>query len=81
MTTKHPRINLVIEKPVYNVIKTLSRENDLSLSSQVRDLVIKALEEIEDRILVRIADQRQKTFNPKTALTYDALLRKTREKK
>lgn len=80
MGTSHPRINLVIEKPLFNTIKELSEENDLSLSSQVRELVIKALEEIEDMGLSRIAEKRLKTFKRKEALTYDEALKRLKRR-
>ena len=43
MATKHPRIHLVLEKPLYKTIEKLADKNDLSLSSQVRDLILDSL--------------------------------------
>ncbi|MFH1258752.1 MAG: DUF6290 family protein [Elusimicrobiota bacterium] len=76
MTTKHPRINLVIEEPIFHILKDLSKANSLSLSSQVKNLVLKALEDIEDMGLNRIADYREKTFNRKNALSFDEMMKR-----
>ncbi|MCB4790939.1 MAG: antitoxin, RHH family protein [Elusimicrobia bacterium] len=76
MTTKNPRINLVIEKPLFHILKDLSAKNALSLSSQVRDLIIRALEDIEDIGLANEASQREKNFNRKTALSFETVMGK-----
>lgn len=76
MGTKHPRINLVIEEPLFNILKDLSKLNSLSLSSQVKDLVVKALEDVEDIGLNRIAAYREKTFNRKNALSFDEMMKR-----
>lgn len=70
MSTKHPKINLVIERPLFETIKTLSEQNDLSLSSQIRSLVLEALENIEDIELVKLAEERYRTFNHHKAITH-----------
>jgi len=62
MTTKNPRINLVIEKPLFHILKDLSVKNALSLSSQTRDLIIRALEDIEDIGLARVSIPKRKDF-------------------
>lgn len=76
MGTKLPRINLVIEEPIFNILKDLSRKNALSLSSQARELIISALEDIEDIGLAKIAERRDKTFNRKTSLTLHEVMRR-----
>jgi predicted DNA-binding ribbon-helix-helix protein len=58
MPTKNPRINVVLEKPMYSLIEGMARKRGLSLSMVTRDLVREALEIHEDAVLVRFADER-----------------------
>jgi len=37
MPTKNPRINVVLEKPLYNSIERLAKKEGVSLSLKVRD--------------------------------------------
>ena len=76
MTTKNPRIHLVLEKPLYKTIENLARNNELSLSSQVRDLLVEAIETHEDMNLGLLAEQRAKTFNKSKALSHDEFWKK-----
>jgi hypothetical protein len=74
MANKNPRINVVVEKPLYNTIKFLAKKDNVSLSTKMRDLVIEALEYLEDVSLTKIADKREKSFNKKKALTSKDIL-------
>jgi predicted DNA-binding ribbon-helix-helix protein len=47
MPTKNPRINVVLERPLYKSIKRLAKRDGVSLSIKVRDLVKEALESEE----------------------------------
>jgi metal-responsive CopG/Arc/MetJ family transcriptional regulator len=62
MPTKNPRINVVLEKPLYNSVQHLAEKEGVSLSLKVRDLIREALELHEDEALSRFAEQREKTF-------------------
>ena len=62
MPVKNPRINVVLEKPLYNTIKRLAAREGVSLSLKVRDLVREALEAEEDIALAAFAGKREKTF-------------------
>lgn len=73
MPAKNPRINVVLEKPLYETIKRIAKKEGISISLKARDLLREALEIYEDRILEAIASQREKTFNPKSALTHDEM--------
>ncbi len=73
MPTKNPRINVVLEKPLYETIRRIAKKEGISISLKARDLLKEALEIYEDRILEDIASQREKTFNPKNALTHDEI--------
>ncbi len=80
MTTKHPRINLVIEKPLYRVIESLANKNNLSLSSQVRELILEAIETYEDICLAKLADERTKTFSRRKALSHETFWKRVMNK-
>ena len=62
MPVKSPRINVVLEKPLYNTIERLATRDGVSLSLKVRDLVREALEIEEDIALSAFAEKREKTF-------------------
>ena len=71
MPTKNPRVNVVLEKPLYANIERLAKRDGVSLSLKVRDLVREALEMEEDIALARFADSRDKTFSRKKSLKHD----------
>jgi hypothetical protein len=73
MPTRNPRINDVLEKPLYEAIRRIAKKEGVSISLKTRDLLREALEIHEDRILESIAFEREKTFNRKHALTHDAI--------
>jgi metal-responsive CopG/Arc/MetJ family transcriptional regulator len=73
MPTVNPRVNVVLEKPLYEELRRWAQREGVSLSLKVRDLVKEALEEEEDRILVRLAEEREKTFDRAKALTHREL--------
>jgi len=71
MPTKNPRINVVLEKPLYKSVERIARKDGVSLSLKVRDLVKEALEMEEDIALASIAGEREKTFTRRKALSHD----------
>ena len=71
MPTKNPRVNVVLEKPLYANIERLAKRDGVSLSLKVRDLVKEALEMEEDVALAQFADSRDKTFSRKKSLKHD----------
>jgi metal-responsive CopG/Arc/MetJ family transcriptional regulator len=71
MPTKNPRINVVLEKPLYNNVERLAERDGVSLSLKVRDLVKEALEIEEDIGLAQLAETREKTFARKKSLKHD----------
>jgi hypothetical protein len=71
MPSKNPRVNVVLEKPLYSDIERLAKRDGVSLSLKVRDLVKEALEIEEDIALAHVAEAREKTFNRKKALKHD----------
>lgn len=70
MPTKNPRINVVLEKPLYDSIKKIASKEGVSVSLKARDLLRDALETHEDLIFDEIASEREKTFNRDKALTH-----------
>ena len=73
MATNKPRINVVLDKKIYELIKRLSEEEGTSLSSFVKDLIEEALELREDVALNEIAEEREKTFNKSKALSHNEI--------
>lgn len=70
MPVKSPRINVVLEKPLFHTIKLLAERDGVSLSLKVRDLVKEALETEEDIALSRFAEMREKTFRKSKSLKH-----------
>jgi predicted DNA-binding ribbon-helix-helix protein len=70
MPVKNPRINVVLEKPLYNTIERLANREGISLSLKVRDLVKEALEIEEDIALSSFAEKREKTFRKEKSLKH-----------
>ena len=70
MSTKNPRLNVVLEPPIYISLKKLANKNGVSLSLEARDLIKESLELYEDDYWLIKAKERDKTFNKKTALTH-----------
>jgi predicted DNA-binding protein len=71
MPAKNPRINVVLEEPLYQRVQYLARKEGVSLSLKVRDLIKEALETYEDLFLSEFAEARETTFNRSTALTHE----------
>lgn len=71
MPAKNPRINIVVERPLYSAIHDMAKESGISMAMVVRDLIREALELKEDAALAAFADERMKSFNRKKALSHD----------
>ncbi|MBN1253706.1 MAG: toxin-antitoxin system, antitoxin component [Deltaproteobacteria bacterium] len=71
MPTKNPRINVVLEEPLYAAIEQLAKRDKVSLSLKMRDLVKEALEVEEDVALSVFAEERDKTLSKAAALKHD----------
>ncbi|MEW6007471.1 MAG: toxin-antitoxin system, antitoxin component [bacterium] len=59
---KNPRINVVVEKPLYRKIKYLAEKEGVSLSLKMRELVKEALEIEEDIGLGAFASKREASW-------------------
>ena len=73
MPAKNPRINVVLEKPLYSAVHSLAQDQGISMSMLMRDLVREALELREDQALAEFAAEREASFDRKDALTHDAV--------
>jgi len=70
MPARNPRVNVVLEKPLYEAVGHLAKEEGISLSTVVRDLVKEAIEIREDIDLGRFAEAREKTLRRTRALSH-----------
>lgn len=70
MPATNPRVNVVLEEPVYAGLRRWAKRDGVSLSLKVRDLVKEALEAEEDRALARLAENRERTLDKKNALSH-----------
>ena len=70
MATKMPRLNVVLEPPVYFAIVKMAKKEGVSLSLKARDLIRDALEFCEDTYWAKQAQSRERTFNHKKAFSH-----------
>ncbi len=73
MATKKPRINVVLESPLYEKVQFLAEKDGVSLSTKVRDLIQESIEINEDISLADFAMEREKTFQRSNALSHDEI--------
>ena len=62
MPTTLPRISTVLERPIYEAVAMLAKRDGVSLSQKARDLLLEALELIEDAGLEGIVERRRKNI-------------------
>ncbi len=70
MPTQNPRVNVVLEKPLYQMVVKLAKREGISLSLKTRDLIREALAIEEDLYWEEKADERSETFQVKKALSH-----------
>lgn len=70
MATRHPRLNVVLESPLYLALKRVARKEGVSLSLKARDLIREALETYEDLYWTKVAASRERSLRRKSALTH-----------
>jgi hypothetical protein len=71
MPTTKPRINVILDEPIYKTVEQLAERDGMSLSLKVRDLVKEALEIQEDLALTSFAEKREKSFRKSKSLKHD----------
>jgi len=59
MPNKNPRISMVVENEIYEIIHSLSKRNGMSHSAITRELVLEAIESREDVALLKIIEDRE----------------------
>lgn len=64
MPSSLPRISTVMEPAVYHAIERLAKKDGVSLSQKARDLLLEALELIEDSGLEAVVERRRKNKAP-----------------
>ena len=70
MSTKNPRLNVVLEPEVYSGISKMAHKQGVSLSLMARDLLKEALERYEDSYWQKVAAARDKNFSVKKAISH-----------
>ncbi len=81
MPAMNPRVNVVLETPLFAAVSRLARQERVSLSMKVRDLVREAIEFHEDIHLAAIAESREKTFTRRKALSHQQVWAHLKTKK
>ena len=71
MPAKNPRINVVLEEPLFREVQFLAKKDGVSMSTKVRDLIREVLETQEDIYLARIADRRFSTWKKPLGLSHE----------
>lgn len=71
MPTKHPRINITLEKQLAALLEEIAEQENVSISSLTKELILEALERREDLALSDIAKIRD-TDNAKKVKHKDA---------
>ena len=60
MPTALPRISTVVDRPTYEAVAILAKKDGVSLSQKARDLLLDALELVEDAGLEAVVERRRK---------------------
>jgi predicted DNA-binding protein len=71
MPAKNPRINVVLDVPLYKNVQFLAGKDGVSLSTKVRDLLKEAMETHEDIYLAAFAEERERTLKETPPLTHE----------
>ena len=75
MPTKNPRVNMVLERSLYEALKRQATRDGVSLSLKARDLIREAIEMSEDVALGHVARERERSFKRAKALRHDQVWR------
>ena len=70
MSTRNPRLNVVLEPVLFSALKKLAKLDGTSLSLKARDLIREAMEFYEDSHWVNRASQREKSLRTKGTLNH-----------
>jgi predicted DNA-binding protein len=70
MPAKNPRINVVLEEPLYRQVQFLAKKDGVSMSMKVRELLREILETQEDIYLAKIAQERESNWKKSDTLSH-----------
>ena len=70
MATKLPRLNVVLEPPIYFAIVRMAKRDGVSMSLKARDLIREAIEFCEDAYWVKQAAARERTLKHSKMLSH-----------
>jgi predicted DNA-binding protein len=70
MPAKNPRINVVLEDPLYKQVQFLARKDGVSMSAKVRELLKEIIETQEDIYLSEIALERETRWKDAEAIPH-----------
>ena len=71
MPAKNPRINVVLDKSLFQSVERMAKREGVSLSMKARDLLKEALEIHEDVMLAEFAETRETSFKRSGALEHE----------
>ncbi len=71
MPAKNPRLNVVLEKEIFDALDAISRQKGISRSLLARDLIKEALETYEDIYWDKAAGKRDESFSLESSLSHD----------
>lgn len=71
MPAKNPRINVVLEDPLYKQVQFLAQKDGVSMSAKVRELLREIIETQEDIYLAEIASEREAGWNDSKAIPHN----------
>ncbi|KRT66510.1 MAG: antitoxin, RHH family protein [Candidatus Rokubacteria bacterium RIFCSPLOWO2_12_FULL_69_21] len=81
MPTKNPRVNMVLERTLFEALQRIAERDGVSLSLKARDLIREAIESSEDVTLGWVARERESTFKRGKALRHDQVWRTSKRAK
>ena len=70
MTTKHPRLMVTLDSPIFHWVKEMAQKEGVSLSMRVRDFLREIYEQYEERYWAKTGEKRLKTFRAKSAVSH-----------
>jgi predicted DNA-binding protein len=71
MPAKNPRINVVLEDPLYKQVQFLAQKDGVSMSAKVRELLKEIIETQEDIFLAEIASEREAGWKDSEAIPHN----------
>lgn len=81
MPAKNPRVNVVLERPVYDALGRLARQEGSTLSTKARDLLREALERYEDIGLAQVADERLRSLDRSAVVSHEEVVKALRPRR